>query len=639
MNLLSLLAINALNGGGGGGSVSVDNITLQKTGTTLKFKIKTAAEKEKVWKVQADGTWDLENINEWKSVNTFSGITPNDYTLYILLNDITISDVDYVKGMYIYRSGDYQRVTYSVDNDTTELNSDNEIQANAIIELGSGAFPVTDIKTKTYYRKSETVTWTDEEEVEHSFTMTKLYLYIGANWVSQVNIELTNEQYEHLTTAQKQDGTVYIVNNNDSTTIVWDYLPLANKPTYDGITIVGNLTREDLNLYNRNEIDTLLAGKGSAEFVEYLPTTLVALTWYYSEHFADGTLVPNDNNALYIIDKDGVSHYMGIVGSVDISDCLIRPRTNYTFSDGDTITQEALKSDITERQPIKINGITYENKQDSTTQSRYSAVIYSNSKSVPTICVAIIDKTTWVVSLKIDNVQPVTMGHLIYSGTSGIASNNAVFDFTDCGLTANNSRVIETRVFQGNMTNPITSETINGENVVNQYMVFSGGAFTIYIEQTFTQHSSGTRGNVIKFRRTGNVALDSLSQYTNWVASKSADITWNAWIPIEYPITSVALTTGVTGTGAYYSVTGGILTVVINNIKSSNTSNLLTIGTLPASLPFKYTNGNQWASMMNWTDKTAQLVDVHNNTKAIRFYAYNTANKEIYGILSIPLGY
>ena len=132
MNFLSIFSIfSKKGGGGGGGDANVDNITLQKVGDTLSFKVKTSGDKNKVWKVKTDGTWNLANINEWKLVPTFVGEEGNTYTLYCLTEDVTISNVKYPKGFYTWDSENgfvARSSVVEVDNVTIDKDEDGKLE-------------------------------------------------------------------------------------------------------------------------------------------------------------------------------------------------------------------------------------------------------------------------------------------------------------------------------------------------------------------------------------------------------------------------------------------------------------------------------------------------------------------------------
>lgn len=149
--------------------------------------------------------------------------------------------------------------------------------------------------------------------------MTKYYYREDGNWVNHSIVNLTQDLYDNLSTEQKTDGTIYVVDDNTPVIQGFTYNELANKPSINGITLQDALSLEDLSLYSRSEVNSLLENKGQVEFVSQLPATPTTNTWYYSTKFEDGTTVPNDKRALYIVDEDITQyHYMGVVGDIEM---------------------------------------------------------------------------------------------------------------------------------------------------------------------------------------------------------------------------------------------------------------------------------------------------------------------------------
>lgn len=101
---------------------------------------------------------------------------------------------------------------------------------------------------------------------------------------------------------------------------VTSYDDLSDKPKLNNVTIRGSLTLQDINVYSIDEVNDLLADKAQAEFVDQLPATPEENTWYYSKKFQDGTDVPNDKRALYIVLEDVTTYnYMGVAGDIDLT--------------------------------------------------------------------------------------------------------------------------------------------------------------------------------------------------------------------------------------------------------------------------------------------------------------------------------
>lgn len=208
-----------------------------------------------------------------------------------------------------------------VDNLTVTKVAD-KLQANAILDVVT--LPSGNIKENSVYRIIENT----------PIRMVKLFIYKDGEWKNLSRIYISAENYDLLTDAQKNDGTVYIVDDLSQYLIQFTYRTLAEKPSINGITLLDSLTLDDLGIYSKTQIDNFLANKAQAEFVDELPPTLQQQVWYYSKKFSDGTTVPNDNRALYILDNNDVLQYMGVVGEVTVGDYVEKSNVKTTL-DGD----------------------------------------------------------------------------------------------------------------------------------------------------------------------------------------------------------------------------------------------------------------------------------------------------------------
>jgi hypothetical protein len=310
------------------------------------------------------------------------------------------------------------------DGVTTEFNASEELQANAVIHVN--ALPSSGIKDSSLYHVNETVTYTVDGDTE-TFTMSKFFRHESGAWVSYTTISgLTQADYDHLTAAQKADGTNYIVNGGGRVTRMV-YAALDGKPTLNSVTIDGDLTLEDINVYSIDEVDDLLAQKVAAEFVDELPATLVSNTWYYSKEFADGTLVPNDNRALYVLDADDVLQYMGVVGQVELDGYYTKGESDgryYTKTDSDaryyTKTDSDdryyTQTDADAKFQEKITDSTTTTLTDSSLVSSLSASAKTNARfSLASLWTWLTGKLKTAVSSSLTNTD--------------IASGKAVYDY------------------------------------------------------------------------------------------------------------------------------------------------------------------------------------------------------------------
>ena len=65
--------------------------------------------------------------------------------------------------------------------------------------------------------------------------------------------ELTKAQYDALTPAERMNGTIYFVTDEEGGGGTSDYNELENKPKINGIILQGNKTASDLNLIDEND--------------------------------------------------------------------------------------------------------------------------------------------------------------------------------------------------------------------------------------------------------------------------------------------------------------------------------------------------------------------------------------------------
>lgn len=139
------------------------------------------------------------------------------------------------------------------DGITTEFNGSDELQANAVIHVTT--LPSSNIKANTLYHVTETVTYTDEEEVEHTFSMGKLFRYESGEWVSYTTVSgLTEADYDNLTSTQKTDGSTYVLNGSG-------HVVRTSTATINDVEVVGDLTGTDLKLVNEDDFVTTPTGK------------------------------------------------------------------------------------------------------------------------------------------------------------------------------------------------------------------------------------------------------------------------------------------------------------------------------------------------------------------------------------------
>ena len=88
-----------------------------------------------------------------------------------------------------------------------------------------------------------------------------------------------------------------IYNNKEVANNTRNYNELLNKPLINSVELVGNTTLNDLNVYNKTQVDSLIASSRSVKVVTALPTPVIENTMYY--------VGPDPNNLyhIYLVDS------------------------------------------------------------------------------------------------------------------------------------------------------------------------------------------------------------------------------------------------------------------------------------------------------------------------------------------------
>ena len=144
----------------------------------------------------------------------------------------------------------------------------------------------------------------------------------------------------------------------------------------------------------------------------------------------------------------------------------------------------------------------------------------------------------------------------------------------------------------------------------------------------------------MEFYRQGYVALDNSAQYTNWVASKRDSITWNNWIPYEYPAYNVS-NIPISGKGQFsyimIAISGGNMTM--RGIYSCSSGGV-NIDTEIMTFPFKLKIGG---GITTYYDKfpnanlTGTIDAIFDNQN--KFRVVPTATGDFRICSTIPIGY
>ena len=88
-----------------------------------------------------------------------------------------------------------------------------------------------------------------------------------------------------------------IYNNKEVANNTKNYNELLNKPLLNSKELVGNVSLNDINVYNKQQVDNLIASTRSVKAVTSLPSPLVENTMYYVGPDAD------DNYHVYLVDS------------------------------------------------------------------------------------------------------------------------------------------------------------------------------------------------------------------------------------------------------------------------------------------------------------------------------------------------
>jgi hypothetical protein len=194
------------------------------------------------------------------------------------------------------------------------------------------------------------------------------------------------------------------------------------------------------------------------------------------------------------------------------------------------------------------------------------------------------------------------------------------------------------------ITDPITQQQAYGYIITQQS--YSGSYIMIYQHFIAVYGQGKLLSKRIEFKRSGYLSQDSANIDKN-VYDNRDQITWNPWIPVEYPLVVIPTTSLNTSVVTYgnisYKITGGVLVISLNYLKFATASQSGQVIT---------TNSNfSWASSImvdckciihGWKTTnipTSGFATISSSSKNITVYDVQADNKEYYGQMVIPLGY
>ena len=295
-------------GGGGGGSVEIDNITVKKNRDE---------------RLQANAVIPVEYLPS-------ANILPDSF--YEIEEDVSYEGYEYRHNADVLAEAP---IGYAIIDGSYVIVNKTRITINGVTKLWA-ELTSQEVDELVFSNKIEIASFDDsdffgydgglfdvaskfsQQPISVSFTMHKLFKHEDDRWASHSVIHLNTSQYQQLTDEQRNDGTLYVVDDYPYRGMGLSYDILQNKPTINGITLQDDVSLLDLDLYSRAEVNNMLEGKSSTMFVDQLPSPTEKNTWYYSKKYQDGTAVPNDKRVLYITDKNNVLQYLGIVGEMDL---------------------------------------------------------------------------------------------------------------------------------------------------------------------------------------------------------------------------------------------------------------------------------------------------------------------------------
>ena len=104
---------------------------------------------------------------------------------------------------------------------------------------------------------------------------------VGDKNTQEIKVSWFGTQAEFNSLGTINPETLYVIEDGDPNGEQKDYNNLIDIPTINGVSIVGNKLSVDLNMYDKDEIDNILASIRSIKVVAALPGTPTANTIYY----------------------------------------------------------------------------------------------------------------------------------------------------------------------------------------------------------------------------------------------------------------------------------------------------------------------------------------------------------------------
>lgn len=104
---------------------------------------------------------------------------------------------------------------------------------------------------------------------------------LGNQDTEQIKVTWFGTQAEFDALGTYSPTTIYIIDDGIPAGQQNSYLDLSNKPMINGQVLTGNKQSSDLNIYNMDEVDNMLASLRSIKVVSAIPDAPLANTMYY----------------------------------------------------------------------------------------------------------------------------------------------------------------------------------------------------------------------------------------------------------------------------------------------------------------------------------------------------------------------
>lgn len=406
-------------------------------------------------------------------------------------------------------------------------------------------------------------------------------------------------------------------NNQKVLSAITSYNELSNasKPTIESVILEGNRTARELNLMTRNEITQIIAQSRIPAVLPNYPATPVTGVVYYI-----GTSAPY-NVCLYAVND------VGGLERVDLGTTNIDISSKQDKVDNSLLTTSK-----------NIVGAINENKTNiDLKQNKVDDSLITTNKNI----VSAINEIETDINAIPNTYAPLQIQRSTRSATldGGISrdANTCIWNMKNTGL-GNNVRVTEEKIFaNAYLVDPIGGKWMWGTLKVLQICSTTQNVgLVIYQTLIASYFNDAVVSAPVIFKRMGFA-----SDCTDSSQIESATITWNAWIPIEYPVgislplnsTSVS-NQGLTAWGGNANITGGMLKITYNGLMiTQNPVNNLAITSLS-----KFVLKQDYAiGFLNGIDnnKSCYMWAKSDNLVANKL----ETNIRYYGQIVIPLGY